>query len=194
MKPVRPHRAAMHLGRLALLCLVWLSLAACQRAEAPPVSPLQVGQPFPAFMLDFLVRNNEGAPAWQGKLLVLNIWATWCPPCRREMPDLDLLSKTLDPTRFAVIGVSIDGDTQLAEEFLLQHGITFRNFFDKAGELSRPLALKAYPETFLIAPDRTLLRRMTGLHTWASPEMVAVIEGLHPTQPGAPGKQLDARQ
>lgn len=192
------HRAlpgpVLYLRRSAVLCLLVLSLAACQKAEAPPAASLTVGQPFPAFMLDFISGGQEGAPSWQGKMLVLNVWATWCPPCRREMPDLDHLSKTLDPQRFAVIGLSIDEDTLLAAEFLVQHGITFSNFFDKAGQMSRPLGLKAYPETFVIAPDRTLLRRMTGLHAWSSPEMVSLIEGLYPAQPGARGEQAGASQ
>ena len=78
----------------------------------------------------------------------------------------------------------------MAKEFLLQHGITFSNFFDQAGQLSRPLGLKAYPETFVIAPDRTLLRRMTGLHAWGSPEMVSLLEGLHPARPGTLGEPV----
>ena len=170
--------------RMAVMCLVLLALAACEKAAAPPAAPLALGQPFPAFVLDFIASGKDGAVAWQGKMLVLNVWATWCPPCRREMPDLDLLSKTLDPKRFAVIGLSIDSDTLLAKEFLLQHGITFSNFFDQAGQLSRPLGLKAYPETFVIAPDRTLVQRMTGLHAWGSPEMVSLLEGLHPARSG----------
>ena len=115
-------------------------------------------------------------------MLVLNIWATWCPPCRREMPSLEHLSKTLDPKRFAVIGLSIDNDAFLASEFLAKNGISFINFHDQNGERSRQLGLKAYPETFVIAKDLTLVRRMTGLHDWSSPEMVSMLEGLYQAQ------------
>lgn len=181
----RPIGLVSGLRRLAGLALLLLTLAACNQAAAPVAPPLAVGQPFPAFMLDFISKNNDAAPALQGKLLVLNIWATWCPPCRREMPSLELLGKTLDPRRFAVVGLSIDEDTLLAAEFLVQHGITFVNFFDQGGQVSRPLGLKAYPETFVIAPDRTLLRRMTGLHDWGSPEMVSLLEELYRAQQGA---------
>lgn len=177
----RPFSPWFGLRRWASLALLLLALVACDQPAAPPLS---VGQPFPAFMLDFISKNNAAAPSWQGKLLVLNIWATWCPPCRAEMPSLEKLGKTLDPQRFAVVGLSIDADTLLASEFLLQHGISFANFFDQGGQLSRPLGLKAYPETFVIAPDRTLLRRMTGLHDWASPAMVRMLEELYQAQPG----------
>lgn len=189
----RPFSLVFGLRRLVGLAFLLLALVACDQAAAPAAPPLAVGQPFPAFMLDFISKNNDAAPALQGKLLVLNIWATWCPPCRREMPSLELLGKTLDPKRFAVVGLSIDEDTLLAAEFLVQHGITFVNFFDQGGQLSRPLGLKAYPETFVIAPDRTLLRRMTGLHDWGAPEMVSLLEGLYRAQPGVGLAGADVR-
>ena len=170
------------LRRVTVVCLLLLSLAACDKAAAPALPPLMEGQAFPSSMLDFISGGSDAGQAWQGKILVLNIWATWCPPCRREMPDLEHLSKTLDPKRFVVIGLSVDADALLASEFLLQNGITFGNFFDQDGKMSRQLALKVYPETFVNAPDRTLLRRMTGLHAWGSPEMVSMLEGLYQAQ------------
>lgn len=180
----RPFSLVFGLRRLAGLALLLLTLVACDQAAAPVPPSLAVGQPFPAFMLDILAKKDDAGASLQGKLLVLNIWATWCPPCRREMPSLELLGKTLDPKRFAVVGLSIDEDTLLAAEFLVQHGITFVNFFDQGGRLSRPLGLKAYPETFVIAPDRSLLRRMTGLHDWGTPEMVSLLEELYRAQQG----------
>ena len=179
LTPQRPVSAVLSRRRLAGLALLLLTLAACDQPVAPVVTPLAVGQPFPAFMLDFVTPKGQPAPSWHGKMLILNVWATWCPPCRREMPDLEKLSQTLDPARFAVMGLSIDEDTRLAQEFLLQRGITFPNFFDQSGNVVRPLGLQAYPETFLIAPDRTLLRRITGLQDWASPETIGTLEALY---------------
>ena len=170
------------LRRVVAIGLLMGLLGACDKPPAPAAAPLVEGQPFPAFMLDFISSRNDAASAWQGKMLVLNVWATWCPPCRREMPDLELLSKTLDPQRFAVIGLSVDGDTLLAAEFLVQHGITFANFFDQNGQVARPLALQAYPQTFVIAPDRILLRRIIGHREWGNPEMVSMLEGLYQAQ------------
>lgn len=166
---------------MAAVGLLLLSLAACDK-QAPVAPPLVEGQAFPSPVLAFISRGNDAPQNLQGKLLVLNIWATWCPPCRREMPSLERLSKTLDPNHFAVIGLSTDADAILASEFLLQNGITFTNFFDQNGKEARQLGMKVYPETFVIAPDRTLLRRMPGWHDWSSPEMVALLEGLY----GAP--------
>lgn len=164
--------------RMLATALVLCLLAACNK-QAPVAPALVEGQAFPPTVLQFIARGNDSSQSLQGKLLVLNIWATWCPPCRREMPSLERLSKVLDPKRFAVIGLSTDADAILASEFLLQNGITFANFFDQNGKEARQLGMKVYPETFVIAPDRTLLRRMPGWHDWSSPDMVALLEGLY---------------
>jgi thiol-disulfide isomerase/thioredoxin len=174
---------ALRMRHVAAMGCLLLSLAACNQ-PAPVVQPLVEGRAFPSSVLEFIARGSDSPQSLQGKVLVLNIWATWCPPCRREMPSLDRLSKILDPNHFAVIGLSTDADAILASEFLMQNGISFANFFDRNGKEARQLGMKVYPETFVIGPDRTLLRRMTGLHDWSSPEMVSLLEGLYQAQLG----------
>ena len=180
--------------RAAAMCLLMFFLAACDKPAALSAPQLVEGQAFPPFMLDIISSGGDAGQPLEGKMLVLNIWATWCPPCRREMPSLDRLSKTLDPDHFAVIGLSIDQDVLLATEFLVQNGITFANFHDQNGKISRQLGLQVYPETFVIAPDRTLVRRMTGFHDWSSSDMVNMLEGLFPAQErGYGGKTTDKK-
>lgn len=168
MKPIRFNIAA------ALACLALL--AGCSK-EAPPVlARLAEGRPFPALKLDSTSDNALAAKAFQGKMLVLNVWATWCPPCRREMPSLERLSHVLDANRFAVVGMSTDEDELLASEFLLQNGITFTNFFDRNGKFAKQIGMTMYPETFLIAPDGTLVLRVQGLREWDSAPVLAELE------------------
>lgn len=176
------------------MCFLIVSVAACDKPAAPAAPQLLEGQAFPTFMLDFISGGNDAAQSLRGKMLILNIWATWCPPCRREMPSLDRLSKTLDPKRFAVIGLSTDDDAFLASEFLVQNGITFTNFLDQNGKMSRQLELRVYPETFVIAQDRTLVRRMTGLYDWSSPDMVSMLEGLYQAQQSANSGRMSVRK
>jgi thiol-disulfide isomerase/thioredoxin len=174
-------------GRTAAIGFLALVLAACDGPPPSAQGPLLEGRLFPPSVLNFISGGSDATGPLQGRMLVLNVWATWCAPCRREMPGLERLSKALDPKRFAVVGLSIDADTLLASEFLLQYGITFSNFFDQNGMILRPLELKAYPETFVIAPDRTLVRRMTGLHEWDSPEMIRMLQSLNPAKSGDNG-------
>lgn len=171
------------------LCLVAGTMVACGRTSAPAELSLAEGQPFPAPLLALL----SDSAALQGKMLILNLWATWCAPCRQEMPDLERLSKTLDPARFTVQGLSVDADTLLASEFLLQNGITFANHFDPNGEISRSWGLQAYPETFVIASNRVLVKRIKGYQMWNSPEMLALLEGLYQAslRTGSEGPRAD---
>lgn len=86
-----------------------------------------------------------------------------------------------------MLGLSTDQDERLAVEFLMQNGITFFNFFDENARLSREWNLKVYPETFLIAPDGKLIRRIAGLREWDSPEMIAELEAAYQQHRGKAG-------
>ena len=169
---------------LSMMAVLLMAVAGCNKTESVP-QKLVEGQKFPSFMLNYVLGENANRPAFEGKVLVLNVWATWCPPCRKEMPSLQRLSQMLDPKRFAVIGLSTDQDALLATEFLAQGGVTFNNFFDPNGKMSKQLGLTVYPETFLIAPDGTLARRVTGLQDWSSPEMLALLEDIYRTKRGS---------
>lgn len=184
-------RSGIH-PMLALLA-VSISLLACDRPADSETAVLVPGNAFPEHVLDFISASNDVAGTLQGRMLVLNVWATWCPPCRSEMPGLERLSRALDPKRFVVIGLSVDSDTLLASEFLLQHGITFANFFDKDGQMMRPLGLKVYPETFVIGPDRKLVRRVTGMQEWDRPKMIGALEELYQAQQRATSLAQPAR-
>lgn len=174
---LRALRAPWRRIGMGLACIVFAS-ACGKQMEPRPAQPVE-GRLFPPIKLDQSSDNILSARGFQGKMLVLNVWATWCPPCRQEMPSLERLSRTLDPNRFAVIGMSTDRDEHLASEFLLQNGVTFANFFDKNGQVARELGLKVYPETFLIAPDGKLVRRVPGMREWDSAEIVAEMEAAY---------------
>lgn len=160
-------------------------MGACDMTPSQPInSQLTEGKKFPRAVLDAISDGGTASNSLNQKMLVVNFWATWCPPCRREMSSLEQLSKTLDPNNFAVIGLSVDEDVMLASEFLKQNKITFANHFDKGGVMAKRLGLLVYPETFVIAPNKTLVRRMTGFHDWSSPEMVKMLEELFQAQRG----------
>jgi thiol-disulfide isomerase/thioredoxin len=173
----------------ALACIALVG--ACSKSP-PPKPEIALGKPFPPLTLGAASANALADPSLRGNVLVLNIWATWCPPCRREMPSLERLSKTLDPKRFAVLGLSTDQDERLAAEFLFQNGITFINYFDENARVSRAWELRVYPETFLIAPDGTLVQRIPGLREWDSPEMLAELESIY--QQHTPNNQLNGQR
>lgn len=160
---------------LAIQGLLAVLLAGCSSDEPAPAR-IAEGHPFPQLTLQRATGEPVSTASFRGRLVVLNVWATWCPPCRKEMPSLDALSRRLDPSRFAVVGLSTDGDALLAEEFLRGNGIRFPNFHDRDAAIAKRYHLDMYPETFLIAPDGVLIGRVTGMREWDSDAMVALLE------------------
>ena len=127
---------------------------------------------------------------FRGKFVLLNIWATWCVPCRKEMPALDRLQAKLGGPGFEVVAISIDRDGLPAvQEFYLQTGIKqLRVYLDKSGEASANLGVVGLPTTLLIDRESREIGRKIGPAEWDSPEVVTLIQGYlgapAPDQPG----------
>lgn len=116
---------------------------------------------------------------YEGKVLVLNIWASWCPPCRRELPSLEALSKRLDARRFAVVGVSVDDNPEYVAEYLGRLGVDFRNLWDENRRLSDEVFnLDAYPTTLLISASGEVEKTIVGYREWTSKAMIDEIKAI----------------
>ena len=114
-----------------------------------------------------------------GKVLVLNVWATWCAPCRRELPSLQRLSDQLDPQRFAVVGMSVDADDHVVREFLIERKVTFTNLQDADMRVARDvLGVRVYPSTYLISADGVVQRVVVGSREWDSTEWQNLIRSF----------------
>ena len=184
VKKVFQNRRTGTLLPVILFSALVFVLAGCGRDPvAAPAPLLAEGKPFPAISLSLPDGRAVSTQSFRGKVVVLNVWASWCPPCRREMPGLEQLSRMLDPARFAVIGMSTDEDARLAEEFLQQNGITFSNFFDRNGRIARQLGLEVYPETFVIGPDGMLMQRLAGYRDWTGEDTFLLLEQASGRQP-----------
>lgn len=145
---------------------------------------LTVGQALPSITLAGLDGSTTPLAAYRGKLVVLNAWATWCPPCRREMPSLERLSKALDARHFAVLGVSVDEHELGVREYLNDKAVTFAAFIDKDLKVVRDtLGVRIYPTTLLIAPNGTLIGAMVGPRDWDSPVMIELLENARQGKP-----------
>ena len=160
-----------------LLFAALLLAAACD--QGPPPDRLVEGGAFPPLLLPRFDGGQASLGEYRGKLVILNIWATWCPPCRAELPSLDRLAARLDPRRFAVLGLSVDSEKDIALEFLRAQGIRFPNFIDADQRISRDiLGIQVYPDTFLIDPQGRLLRRIVGERSWDDERFIELLERL----------------
>jgi thiol-disulfide isomerase/thioredoxin len=128
--------------------------------------------PFELHALDgSLVRSND----FSGKIALINFWATWCGPCKDEMPALAWLQSRLDSDRFLLVTITADRDRQGIQQFLAQLGITLPVLFDDDQEVSRAFMVRGLPTTVLIGQDGMLLGRAVGPRAWDSPEAVALM-------------------
>jgi thiol-disulfide isomerase/thioredoxin len=114
----------------------------------------KAGDAFPLAALNQIKILGNKAPELKNKTLLINFWATWCTPCRNEMPHLQQLSEALDRDKFEVVGISVDDDTNLVKEFLMQYQIRFANLQDEdpgiaSGIIKRISGGQVWDEKFL---------------------------------------------
>ena len=126
--------------------------------------------------------SATGAPisleTFKGRFLLLNIWATWCAPCRAEMPTLDRLQGTLGSPHFQVVPLSIDaGGFPAVQQFYKNIGIKRLGvYLNISGSAMDILKLEGIPVTFLINPDGQRIGRLTGAADWDSPSALAIFK------------------
>jgi len=118
-----------------------------------------------------------------GKVVVLNAWATWCPPCRQEMPDLVRLSKILPADKFLVVGLSVDNSLEDVKGFVTEQKVSFPMFWDKGGSKIASPVFKSFrfPETFILNRDGIVVEKIAGTIPWASAETVSALKEIYET-------------
>jgi len=117
---------------------------------------------------------------FKGDVVLLNIWATWCLPCRVEMPSLETLERTYGPRGLHIVAVSIDdpGMDSAIRAFVTTYGLTFEILHDTTGRIQRAYQTTGYPETFVIARDGVIRKKVIGADDWGSPGNQALIAQL----------------
>lgn len=167
------------------LCLIGLVVAGVGGCGRPPVTEhLITGKPFPDITLTHLNGATRHFDAYRGKLVIFNVWATWCGPCRRELPSLQHLHQALDPKRFAVVAMSVDTDEVQVREYLLDQGLTLPAYIDKGGAIADGVfGVRVYPDTFVIGPDGRLLAQYAGGRDWDTPRVVAALKAARAGKP-----------
>jgi thiol-disulfide isomerase/thioredoxin len=112
---------------------------------------------------------------FKGKPLIINVWASWCGPCRSEMGSLERLARRYGGKQFNVIGISTDDDRDAAAAFIRKSGITFENFLDSHLVLENMLGADTIPLTLLVDANGRVLEKVHGAYAWDSPEIVDAI-------------------
>jgi len=114
----------------------------------------------------------------RGKVVVLNFWATWCPPCVEETPALIQLNQRIASRNGMVLGVSVDEDQSAYLNFIQDHGINYLTYRDPTKKSAQEYGTVMYPETYVIDRKGKIARKIIGPQDWNSPEMLAYFDSL----------------
>lgn len=114
----------------------------------------------------------------RGKVVVLNVWATWCLPCVQEMPTLEALHRKMSSRDVVVLAVSQDEIPHSVKPWIQKNGLTLPVLLDPGGEVGRALGVTGYPETFIFDRQLRLVHRHVGYRDWASADLLAALERL----------------
>jgi peroxiredoxin len=164
---------------LAVLAVVTGAAVLAVRFSAD-LRPVEVSSRAPDFQA---VNLATGTPvrlaAYRGKVVLLNVWATWCEPCRVEMPSMQRLHQGLPDTDFAILAVSIDeGPAEAVRLFQRQYGLTFTILQDRTRAIERVYQTTGVPESFVINRDGLIVKKVIGAHDWDSPTERELIRRL----------------
>jgi peroxiredoxin len=159
---------------------VSLVICSCSKKNDKTVadSSVQIGSTAPDFMLTDVAGNNTTLSSYKGKIVLLEFWATWCPPCKASIPDMVELQKKYQDKGFTVLGVSIDTDSDAAAkvaEFSSSHGITYPVLIaDEAVPMT--YNVMSIPTSFLISRNGTVISSYIGYFDDYSKKISAEIE------------------
>jgi peroxiredoxin len=180
---------------LAISLLVSLALVALLVALRPRrMSPLEVGEMAPNFTLPALLTASadasaspsHGKPAsgyirlgnYRRQVVLVNFWATWCPPCVEEAPSLEKFAEQMRSQGAIVIGVSVDQDRAALEKFVAHYQFSFPVARDPDQAVAARYGTFKFPETYIIDRDGRVAEKIVGALDWQDPRMVNYVRGL----------------
>lgn len=131
---------------------------------------------------DFSVKTESGktltARDFGGKLLILNFWASWCPPCVEEAPSLDELSRQLGPKGLVVLAISEDMDPKAYKDFLDRFHVSFPTARDPNQDVKHSYGTLQIPESYLIDRNGKVVEKIVSSTNWSSEQMVKHVQSL----------------
>ncbi len=150
-------RATTSAVALALALVIAAAVAGCRGAGSP-----RTGDLAPDFVLPDLDGNVQKLSNHRGKPVLVNLWATWCPPCIAEIPLLDEIVREYGPQGLVVLGIAGDDEDARVRDFVAKHSPAFKVLLDPGGSVGAMYAITGYPETFLVDRDGRLVTKFIG--------------------------------
>jgi thiol-disulfide isomerase/thioredoxin len=136
----------------------------------------------PQRLQDFSVTGLDGSKtslsSLKGKVVLVNFWATWCPPCRAEMPSIQKLWKATKDQAFGIMAVSVGESAATVKDFVAKNGFDYPFFLDPTGRIGNLYGVQGIPTTYVFDKDGLAIARVVGGIEYASPEALAIFAEL----------------
>jgi len=130
------------------------------------------------FSLSFLGGGNASLSSYRGKVVILNFWATWCPPCRTEMPSMETLYRRFNAQGLEILAVDIGEDASTVQQFIRSGGYTFPVMLDSSSRVSSIYGIEAIPTSFIIDREGKIIGRVIGSIMWDNQRVITAIDAL----------------
>jgi len=162
---------------LAIIAITLLTGGISQARHAAPwdIEALP-GKAAPAFSLTDFEGKEVGSTSLAGKVRLINFWATWCAPCREEMPALNALQQQFKDKGLTVVGINIDSDKKLAQKFIGEAKLSFLTLHDPELTCHDAYQVYTYPTTFLIDRKGVIQQYWLGPQEWTGQEFKQILE------------------
>jgi peroxiredoxin len=140
--------------------------------------PVNLGDRAPAFTLPQLPSGRLSLSQFKGQVVLLNFWATWCPPCVMEAPSLEQFATEMKSQGVTVIGVSVDENPQALSKFVQYYHLSYPVARDPSYRLAHRYGTYKLPETYIIGRDGRVAEKIIGETNWTDPRMITFIKSL----------------
>lgn len=161
---------------ILILFAIMVVGAGCDQARKNRPLAAEIGQLAP----DFALQDTRGK-RWvlsdlEGQVVFINFWATWCPPCRKEMPSMQRLYASMGQEKFKMLAILSNDDPVLADTLAKKLGVTFPIVIDPESETGRAYGITGVPETFIVDKNGILREKYIGPWEWDAPEARQVLD------------------
>jgi peroxiredoxin len=164
---------------LLLVFLVVVGGAVYIYTNLPTTTAVVVGDVAPDFQLEDTEGNQVSLSALRGKVVLVNFWATWCPPCIEEMPSMGRLNEVMAGDDFVMLAVNTEENGRnVVAAFLKKTPYTFPILYDDQGVVQKLYGVFKFPESFIIGKDGIVAEKIIGPLDWSSPKTIAYFQGL----------------
>ncbi len=170
--------------KTAMLGLLLLAGLPASANAADPFKALEIIRPktrveAPDFSLEKLNGGSGSLSDYRGKVVFLHFWATWCVPCRREMPELEKTWLKYRQKGFVILGVSANrGNQRLVRDYVSKTGATFPILLDPEGTVRNMYEVTGFPFTYIIGKDGKFIGKKIGEADWSSPALAELLDTL----------------